>query len=150
VGRLEPTAITNQPFSNPIVHYAPGDSGAPDLGFFVPLSYTPSAAVLTSIFNGITNTGSVLVQLTVGGGASQTFSIRHSGVGEEYTVTHAYNGSTVQAFSPRGPVTFWTAGGIFRIGASPYGPPFRGALDEVVVDPPDGGIPPLFIPVAMY
>jgi hypothetical protein len=148
VGRLDPTNILTEPFSNPLVHYGPGDPGAPDLGFFVPLSNTPSAAVMTSVFNGVTNTGRVPIQLIAGGGAVQTWSVKHEGIKDVYTITHAYNGSIVQAFAPRKPVTFWTAGGVFRIGASPYGPSFRGTLDEVVIDPPDGGIPPLFAPVA--
>lgn len=148
VGRLAATAITAEPYSNPIVHYAPSDPGAPDLGFYVPLSNTPSVAVLTSAFNGITNTGKVPVQLAAGVGG-QSWAVKHVGVGDVYTITHAYNGQVVESFAPRGPVAFWTAGGTFHIGASPYGSPFRGALDEVVIDPPDGGIPPLRVPIVM-
>jgi hypothetical protein len=148
VGRITSTPPFTETFGNPVAYYTPNNAAAPGLGLFVPISNTPGLAVMTSRFNGVTNIGSVPFQ-PVAGGALQSWSAKHSGLLTVYTVTHSVGDVVLQSFAPREPVSFWTDGGVFWIGGSPLGSSFRGALDEVVIDPPDGGRPPTFIPIAM-
>jgi hypothetical protein len=150
VGRIEPNNVITQPFGNPIAFYMPSVPSAPPVGLFVPLSNSSSMAVITSLFNGIPNIGTVPFQITAGG-LSQTWGVKHIGAGMTYTVTHLLGDAVNQTFSPRDPVSFWVDGGVFWVGGSSLGPPFSGVLDEVIVDPPDGGPPPglMFLPIVV-
>jgi hypothetical protein len=142
VGRIAFSNIVTQTFSNPVAYYAPDNPSAPPVGLFVPLSQTVSVAVINSLFNGVANVGTSPFQVAAAGGPLQTWGAKHDGAGETYTVTHLLGDVVNQTFSPRAPVTFWVDGGTFAIGGSPLGPSFIGVLDEVIVDPPDGGPPP--------
>jgi hypothetical protein len=141
LGRIEPSAVITHPFGNPIAFYTPSSPSATPVGLFVPLSNTSSIAVITSLFNGTPNIGTAPFPITAGG-PLQTWGVKHIGDGKTYTVTHLLGTAVNQTFAPRDPVAFWVDGGVFWFGGSPLGPPFRGVLEEVIIDPPDGGPPP--------
>jgi hypothetical protein len=129
------------PYGNPLVFYEPYNASMPPAGFFL----TPQSVdsfMMTSAFNNITDTGQTIL---TGGLTRHEWVTKHAGLTIPFSVTHLVDNKVINSFSPRLPVVFWTNGGAFWFGGSPLGPPFAGTLDEVLVDPPDGGRPPAFL-----
>ena len=137
-GVLTVPAPIIDPFGNPIVYYQPLSATMPAAGLFAPAIF-PDTFVMTSLFNGITNIGTVPYPQPAG--SPHTWVAKHSGF-VTYTVTHVLDGSVLQTYSPRQPVLFWQNGGVFWFGGTPTGPAYYGTLDEAIVDPPDSGRPP--------
>ena len=135
------TGVGSDPYSNPIGYYKPNDPGSPGLGLFVPI--LPNDQQMVSTFNGVTNT---VTQTRITTGPTYTFTVVHDGGPEVYTTTHYLDDKVIGQFTPRSAVNFYTNGGAFWIGVAPQNlaTTYRGTLDEVIFDPPDGGKPPSF------
>ncbi len=97
---------------------------------------------MITLFNNVTSTSSVDIRL----GTAHTLTVEHDGGLEVYTTTHYFDNKIAGQYAPREPVQFYNAGGTFYAGLDPAQPgeTFRGTLDEVIFDPPDGGRPPLY------
>ena len=151
VGRLDaPTPV--HPFGNPVMYYAPAQTGEPSVGLFIPPSAIDVFGI-ASVFNDITNAP------TIGfapGASDQTWSAKHELLDDgSYQVAHSRDFVQVERYAPRPIVDIWTNGGTFWIGGSPLGPAFDGALDEAIADPADRAGPTadlkfdVFVPVVM-
>jgi hypothetical protein len=133
--------VSLNPLSNPIGVYAPNTSTVPGLGLYAPLRSAQSPQMIT-LFNNVTSTSDVDIRI----GPLYTLTVEHDGGPQVFTTTHYFDNTIAGRFAPRGPVQFYNAGGVFYAGVDPARPgeTFRGTLDEVIFDPPDGGRPPLF------
>ena len=133
--------VSSNPLSNPIGVYAPNNAVVPGLGMYAPLRSFQAPQMIT-LFNNVTSTSLI----DAGVGQVFTLTVEHDGGPDVYTTTHYFNNSIAGLYAPRGPVQFYNAGGTFYAGVDPERPSdtFRGTLDEVIFDPPDGGRPPLY------
>ncbi len=132
------TGIPGDPYGNPIGYYRP-DDGSAGLGLFAAILSNDQHMV--SAFNGVTNT---TTQTRILSGVTYSFTVLHDGGPDSFTTTHYLDSTVVGQYTPRAPVNFYTNGGAFWIGVAPpkLGITYRGTLDEVIFDPPDGGQPP--------
>jgi hypothetical protein len=135
------TPVTSNAFSNPIGVYAPNTTIVPGLGLYAPVRSAQSPQMIT-LFNHVTSTSNIDIRI----GPVYTLTVEHDGGPDVFTTTHYLSNTIAGQFAPRGPVQFYNAGGTFYTGYDPLRPgeTFRGTLDEVIFDPPDGGRPPLF------
>lgn len=140
-GTFGSPSTTSSPFSNPVGVYAPENTAVPGLGLYAPLRSFQTPQMVT-LFNNVTSTSAINVSL----GTPYTLTVEHDGGPDVYTTTHYFGNAIAGQYAPRGPVQFSNAGGTFFAGFDPARPgeTFRGSLDEVIFDPPDGGRPPLF------
>jgi hypothetical protein len=135
------TPASLNPLSNPIGVYAPNTTTVPRVGLYAPIRSAQSPQMIT-LFNNLTSTSSVDIRI----GPAYTLTVEHDGGPDVFTTTHYFDNAIAGQFAPRGPVRFFNNGGTFYAGVDPARPgeTFRGTLDEVIFDPPDGGRPPLF------
>jgi len=133
--------VSLDPLSNPVGAYTPESALSLPLGLYAPIRALQSSQMI-SLFNGVTNTTNVNISV----GPAYTLTVEHDGGPATYTTTHYLNNDIAGQYAPRAPVQFYNAGGTFYAGFDPARPAetFRGALDEVIFDPPDGGRPPLY------
>lgn len=124
------------PYSNPLAYYQPDAADGLPVGLFVSTANRANDVyTLLSHFNGINN-----LDDSVGfpaGPGQQTWSAKHQAMQGGYRVEHFHNFLLLSTFSPRPLVSLRTDGATVYVGGSPLGPGFDGALDEVIVDPPD-------------
>ena len=126
-------------YSHPLGYYQPDNGAYHPAALFNPL--TINGGYMSSAFNGITLTGkldSVYTSLL-----TKTLLVEHDGQDGTYTTTHYLDYKPSEALSRLAPIRFWNNGGVFWIGDSPVSfDSYKGTLDEVIFDPPDGGRPP--------
>ena len=138
-------------YSQPLGYYQPDNPGYHPVALFNPLTVT--GGYMSSAFNGITLTGKLSSNYTAL--LTRTLLVEHDGQDGTYTTTHYLEYKQSEAFGRLQPIQFWTNGGTFWIGDSPVSSDsYKGTLDEVIFDPPDGGRPPsspsrfkLYLPV---
>jgi hypothetical protein len=142
VGTLSDTISVSNIYDNPIAYYAPITNTQPDVGLFVPIS--ANGGQIHSRFNNTNNLGAFQNAGTLAANTQYTFTVEHDGVESVLTTTTYLDEARIDAFSPRGPVAFWTNGGRFYVGYTPLGGGrfLKGTFEEVIFDPPDGGRPP--------
>ncbi len=127
--------------ANPVLVYKSAKGASGDLTLALPT--TRQGVGLTSIMNG-TSYG-VAQGSTLASAAKSTtlWQVHYLPRGDSQAQVKLSVGNRQLGLSkPVAPVRFHMDGGTFYIGGMPNGPHFIGTLDEVVVDPPDGGRPP--------
>ena len=135
-----PQTVTQiDPYSQPLGYYQPDNRAYHPAALFNPL--TTTGGYMSSAFNGITLTGKLDSVYTAF--LTKTLLVEHDGQDGTYTTTHYLEYKPQELLSRLAPIRFWTNGGMFWIGDSPVSADsYKGILDEVIFDPPDGGRPP--------
>jgi hypothetical protein len=135
--------VAYQPMSrsNPIVVYKAAKDEAGELGMYL-LTHRNSVHLMAAM-NGIQVSAPAEQTLTLLAKESKLWMIHYRPEGESRARVNLSLGERQLALSRSvPPVRFHMDGGTFYIGGTPQGPHFTGTLDEVIVDPPDGGPPP--------
>ena len=137
-GVLSPTIAISPADSNLIVGYVPTNTLRQPIGLYAPITETGAItrAVIYSEFN-----GSVKYQSHCGfivRNTDQRFAMTRDNFDTKYWL----NGYLKCDFPPFPKIDLAQDGGIFFIGGTPLGKRLMGTLEEVIVDPFDGGEPP--------
>ncbi len=137
---VNPQALAQiDPYAQPLGYYQPNNAAYHPAALFNPM--TVNGGYMSSAFNGITLTGKFDSVYTAF--PTKTLLVEHDGQDGTYTTTHYLEYKPAESLSRLAPIRFWNNGGVFWIGNSPVSlDSYKGTLDEIIFDPPDGGRPP--------
>lgn len=137
-GVLSPTIAISPANSNLIVGYIPTNTLRQPIGLYTPITETGTVtrAVIYTEFN-----GSIKYQSHCGF-AVNTIDQRFAMTRNNFDTKYWLNGYLKCDFPPLPKIDLAQDGGVFFIGGTPLGKRLLGTLEEVIVDPFDGGEPP--------
>ncbi len=137
-GVLSPTVAISPADSNLIVGYVPTNTLRQPISLYTPITETGAItrALIYSEFN-----GSIKYQSHCGF-AVNTIDQRFAMTRNNFDTKYWLNGYQKCDFQPFPKIDLAQDGGIFFIGGTPLGKRLMGTLEEVIVDPFDGGEPP--------
>jgi len=137
-GTLSPTVAISPADSNLIISYIPTNTLRQPVSLYTPITETGAAprAIIYSEFN-----GSIKYQSHCGF-AVKAVDQRFGMTRDNFDTKYWLNGYLKCDFPPLPKIDLAQDGGIFFIGGTPLGKRLLGTLEEVIVDPFDGGEPP--------
>lgn len=149
MGTISPSLDATHPFGNPIGFYRSNQPGA-DLGLLLPALLTAPTHSMLGMKGTLQPASLLPVFASADGLQAQYWGIIFNGykfpgapIGEAIA-QYVLDGYTVDARPGNAlTYTFRADGGTFYVGGSPLGPGLHGTLDEVIIDPQNGGSPDL-------
>lgn len=154
-GTLSPTVMPSNTLPNLLAGYVPTNTLRPPVALSAPISSTGemTRALIFSDFNG-TLKGLPHCAMNVTAGDQSIVMTRYN-----FDTKYWSDGQLRCDLPPLPRIDFAQDGGWFLIGGTPSGRNLRGTLEEIVIDPFDGGEPPaipdgvfaarLFLPLSM-
>jgi hypothetical protein len=140
-GTLSPTVAISPADSNLIVGYVPTNTLRQPIGLYTPITETGAItrALIYSEFNGSAKYKPDCA-FTV-----RTQDQRFAMTRDNFDTKYWLNGYMKCDWQPFPKIDLAQDGGVFFIGGTPWGKRLLGTLEEVIVDPFDGGEPPALL-----